>query len=179
MSCGGSSARKQGKNIVKSHIHKGILRNEFYLGFFTWDGQQHKGSHPAIISPQVFRQVQAVFDGHNKPKYQKHEFAFGGLLTCAYDDCMVTAEFKKQKYTYYRCTGYRGKCALPRMKEEELGQELGRVLQDIHIPDDVLAQLEKGLTESQRRSDGDNSEKSWSRECPPCAGASTRFIWTK
>jgi site-specific DNA recombinase len=56
---------------------------------------------------------------------------------------MVTAEFKKQKYMYYRCSGYRGKCDLPRMREAELGQRLGEVLKNIHIPDDVLAQIEK------------------------------------
>jgi site-specific DNA recombinase len=43
-----------GKSIAKSHIHDGILRNQFYLGFFIWDGQQHKGSHAAIINPALF-----------------------------------------------------------------------------------------------------------------------------
>jgi site-specific DNA recombinase len=136
-----------GKVIAKSHIHDGILRNPFYLGFFTWDGEQHKGTHPAIVSSALFQRVQDVLDGHNKPKYQKHDFAFGGLLTCAYDDCMVTAEFKKQKYTYYRCTGYKGKCDLPRMTEAQLGQRLSQVLKNIHIPDDALAQIEKHMTD--------------------------------
>ncbi len=146
-----------GKLITKSHIHDGILRNPFYLGYFKWDGEQHKGQHPAIISPTLFQRVQDVLDGHNKPRYQKHEFAFGGLLFCAHDNCMVTAEFKKQKYTYYRCSGYRGKCDLPRMREAELGQRLGEVLKNIHIPDDVLAQIEKKLTED--HSSGENSKK--------------------
>jgi site-specific DNA recombinase len=136
-----------GKLITKSHIHDGILRNPFYIGFFAWDGEQHRGTHPALISPALFQQVQAVLDGHNKPKYQKREFAFGGLLTCAYDDCMVTAEFKKEKYTYYRCTGYKGKCDLPRMTEAELGKRLGDVLKNIHIPDDILTQLEGRISE--------------------------------
>jgi site-specific DNA recombinase len=142
-----------GKAIAKSHIHDGILRNPFYLGFFTWDGEQHKGTHPAIISPALFQRVQDVLYGHNKPKYQKHDFAFGGLLTCAYDDCMVTAEFKKQKYTYYRCTGYKGKCDLPRMTEAELGKRLGDVLKNIHIPDEALAQIEKRMNEGHTSSE--------------------------
>lgn len=61
-----------GKLITKSHIHDGILRNPFYIGFFSWDGEQHRGTHPALINPALFQQVQAVLDGHNKPKYQKH-----------------------------------------------------------------------------------------------------------
>jgi hypothetical protein len=67
-----------GKSITKTHIHDGILRDQFYLGFFTWDGDQHNGSQPAIITPALFQRVQDFLDGHNKPRYQKPEFAFGG-----------------------------------------------------------------------------------------------------
>jgi site-specific DNA recombinase len=59
---------------------------------------------------------------------------------------------RHNKYTYYHCTGYKGKCAFPYMREEEVGQRLGQVLKDIHIPDDVLAQLEKSLTDADRSS---------------------------
>ena len=59
---------------------------------------------------------------------------------------MVTAEIKKQRYTYYHCTGYRGKCALPYIREELLGERLGQILQDIYVPDDVAAQIEQGLS---------------------------------
>jgi site-specific DNA recombinase len=55
------------------------------------------------------------------------------------------SEFKKQKYTYYRCTGYRGKCELPYFREEVMAERLGQVLQAIRIPDDILAQLEESL----------------------------------
>jgi hypothetical protein len=89
----------------------------------------------------LFNQVQQVFRGHNKPKYRRHEFAFGGLLNCAYDGCTVTAELKKAKYVYYRCIGHRGKCDLPYMREEQLSERLGKVIEDIHVPNDVLAQL--------------------------------------
>src|SRR6266700_3895689 len=94
----------------QSHIHDVILRNPFYLGYFIWDREQHKGSHPGIISPALFQRVRDILDGHNKPKYHKHEFAFGGLLTCAYDDCMVTAEFiwaKSSRAFIFPMTGWR------------------------------------------------------------------------
>jgi hypothetical protein len=64
--------------------------------------------------------------------------AFRGMLTCAHDDCAVTAELKKNKYVYYRCTGYRGKCALPRFREEQISERLGQVLQDIALPEEVV-----------------------------------------
>ena len=89
--------------------------------------------------------MQAVFSSHNRPKHRKHEFAFSGLLTCAYDGCLVTAEIKRGKYTYYHCTGHRGKCALPYFREEELGERLGAVVKGIQIPDGVLKQLVQAL----------------------------------
>jgi site-specific DNA recombinase len=52
---------------------------------------------------------------------------------------------KKEKYTYYRCTGFRGKCSLPYFREEELGDRLAQTVRDIHVPDDILAQLQKSL----------------------------------
>ncbi|HEY6249317.1 MAG TPA: hypothetical protein VI685_05120 [Candidatus Angelobacter sp.] len=45
-----------------------------------------------LISAQLFQQVQDVFRSHNRNLYRKHGFAFSGLLRCAFDDCMVTAE---------------------------------------------------------------------------------------
>jgi hypothetical protein len=66
---------------------------------------------------------------------------------------MVTAELKKNRYTYYRCTGYRGKCELPYFREEELGDRLGGILENIHIPDDILASLRDSLLHDKGRSE--------------------------
>src|SRR5215469_3808404 len=133
-----------GKLLAKGYLER-LLKNPFYKRQFIWEGKLHNGTHTPLVSTELFDQVQAVFRGHHKPKYRKHAFAFSGLLRCAYDDCTVTAEFKKNRYTYYRCTGYRGKCALPWFREEELGDRLAVTLRDIHIPDEVLSQLEKSL----------------------------------
>jgi site-specific DNA recombinase len=122
-----------------------ILKNPFYIGSFYWESKLYSGTQTPLVSQELFDQVQAVFRGHNRAKQRKHQFAFGGLLRCAYDDCRVTTELKKNRYTYYHCTGFRGKCDLPYMREEELGNRLARVLKDIHIPDDVLATLQRSL----------------------------------
>lgn len=64
---------------------------------------------------------------------------------------MVTAELKKNRYIYYRCTGYRGKCELPYMREESLGERLGQILKNIYIPDEVLTQLKQPLLNDKSR----------------------------
>jgi hypothetical protein len=73
------------------------------------------------------------------------------LLTCAHDDCTVTAELKKNKYEYHRCSRYRGKCALPRFREEEIAERLGHVFRDISIPEGVAQSIAASLERVQVR----------------------------
>jgi site-specific DNA recombinase len=133
-----------GVKMAKSYLDR-LLKNPFYAGSFIWEGKTYPGTHTPLVDRFLFEQVQSAFHGRNKPRYQKHDFAFRGLLKCAYDECMVTAEIKKQKYTYYRCTDSRGKCELPYFREEELGNRLGEILKDIYIPDHVLSKLVESL----------------------------------
>src|SRR2546426_68580 len=137
-----------GKTFAKSHIHT-VLTNPFYIGNFIWGNKIYRGTHAAFISADLYERVQTVLRSHNKPNYGKQEIAFRGLLTCARDNCTITAERKKGKYVYYRCTGYRGKCATPRFTESEITEKLGVVLKDIHISDAILARLQESLSHDQ------------------------------
>jgi len=141
-----------GLDIGKGHLDR-LLKNPFYKGQFWWEEKLYQGTHAPLVSFECFEQVQGVFKGHNKPRYRyrSRDFPYRGLLTCAYDNCKVTAEIKRERYTYYRCTGYRGKCALPYLREDEVGDRLGQVLKDIHIPDAILAQLQESLLNARRQ----------------------------
>jgi hypothetical protein len=139
-----------GKVFTKWHLEK-LMKNPFYIGTYEWEAKSYAGTHSPLVSAEIFSRLRAVLSDNARPRKQKHEFAFSGLLRCAYDNCAVTAEFKKQKYTYYRCTGYRGKCDLPYFREEVMADRLGQVLQAIRIPDDVLAQLEESLLSDKTR----------------------------
>jgi site-specific DNA recombinase len=147
-----------GQLLAKGYLER-LLKNPFYKGQFIWEDKLYNGTHTPLVGTDLWEQVQAVFRGHNKPKYRKHEFAFTGLLQCAYDNCAITAEFKKNRYTYYRCTGYRGKCDLPRFREAELGDRLAITLRNIHIPDDVLMQLERSLLTDKGREEAIRKEE--------------------
>ncbi len=142
--------RELGVNLAKGYLER-LLKNPFYRGQFYWEDKLYRGTHTPLISSDLFEHVQDVFRGRNKPRYRTHDFPYRGLLTCAYDNCKVTAEIKKEKYTYYRCTQFRGKCELPYIREEELGDRLGKILRDIHIPDAVLAQLQESLLSDKGR----------------------------
>ena len=136
------------KTISRAYLHT-ILTNPFYKGCFNWGGKLYQGTHKTFISFDLYELVQSALQAHNKPKYRKQEIAFRGLLRCAHDNCTITAERKKGKYVYYRCTGYRGKCATPRFTESEIAGKLGAVLKDIQIPDAILLQLQESLCDDQ------------------------------
>jgi DNA invertase Pin-like site-specific DNA recombinase len=136
--------RQTGTSISKANLHK-MLTNRFYAGEFTWSGQTYRGTQPLFILPELYEQAHSALSRHNKPKYRKHEIAFRGMLTCAHDDCTITAELKKNKYVYYRCTGHKGKCALPRFREQEITERLGQLLRDISIPEEVAQSIDSSL----------------------------------
>jgi site-specific DNA recombinase len=147
-----------GVTICRAYLET-ILKNRFYLGDFMWQGIEYKGTHEPLIAADLFERVQRVFDGHNKPKYRKHSFAFAGLLTCAHDGCTVTAERHKQKYVYYRCSYGRGKCALPYMPEPEVSKQLGEVLKDIYVPEQIVHAIVDSIASGQSRAEAERRER--------------------
>jgi site-specific DNA recombinase len=142
--------------VCRSYLHR-ILKNTFYIGCPVWGGNTYKGTHETFISSALFENVQSVLKGHNKPRYLKHDIAFRGLLTCAHDDCAVTAELKKGKYVYYRCTGSRGSCDLPRFTETEISTKLASIVEGIRIPDAVVNGIQKSLQLSQSKLEADRT----------------------
>jgi len=142
-----------GKKISRGNVHS-ILKNRFYIGSIEWTGQTYAGTHPLFVNPQTFEEVQSILAGHNRPKYSKREIAFRGLMTCAYDDCMVTGDVQKEKYVYYRCTGHRGKCDLPRFREEDIANRLGEPLKGLQVPPEVVSRIVTTLREDQRQAVG-------------------------
>jgi site-specific DNA recombinase len=95
--------------MTKSEIHR-MLQNPLYYGEFLWLGKRYQGLHEPLITRDIFEQVQAVLQRKPRARYPKQRHAFMGLLTCARCGCKMTAEKKKGRYIYYRCTGFKGSC---------------------------------------------------------------------
>ena len=135
---------ESGVKINRAYL-EAMLKSTFYIGRFVWRGIDYKGTHPPLISPELFEQVQRTFVGRNKPKYRKHSFAFAGLLRCAHDGCTVTTELQKGQYIYYRCSQGRGKCSLPYMREQDVSDRLGELLKSIYVPETVAQAIVSSL----------------------------------
>jgi len=120
---------------------------------------QFIGNHQPIISKQLFDQVQQVLGSHNKANPNKRKFAFGNLMQCATCGCAITAELKKQKYTYYHCTGMRGGNHLVYVPEFELVRQFSQLVDQIALTPTHTAQILEGLHEWNTSMNGNNEAR--------------------
>lgn len=102
---------KKGQRILKSGIAH-MLQNAVYCGLLPWCDEGSIGTHKPLVTTEQFDTVQRIMHGRNKNNsgFGVKDFAYRGLFTCGTCGCMLTAEIKKGKYVYYRCTGNRGSC---------------------------------------------------------------------
>ncbi len=147
-----------GTRLSRAYLET-MLKNRFYLGYFVWQGVEYKGAHPAIIAGESFSRVQDVITGRHKPKYRKHNFAFAGLLRCAFDGCTVTSELQKGKYVYYRCSHGRGKCSLPYMREQDISDRMGELLKGIYVPETVAHKIIGSLQGDSARAEAERQQR--------------------
>jgi len=145
----GFSYRKSGKSVPTSTVHK-ILRNRLYMGEFDWKGRVYQGSHQPLVTRGLWERVRDTMDGRNASKLRrvKHDFAFSGLIACGHCGCSIVGEIKKQRYIYYHCTGYKGKCGEPYVREEVLEEKFGALLGRLVFDDDVLDWVRDALHHS-------------------------------
>jgi site-specific DNA recombinase len=60
----------------------------------------------------------------------------------------LVGEIKKQRYVYYHCTGFKGKCPEPYVREEVIATQFATVLDRLVFDDDVLAWVRTALLAS-------------------------------
>jgi site-specific DNA recombinase len=127
-------------------------RTRIYTGDFRWLGKLHHGSHEALITKETFDRVQEVMQGKGVKRkgHRKQLHPFMGLLRCGLCGCTMTAEMKKGKYVYYRCTGFKGACGNAYIRQEKLADLLGNVIKPIQISPDIA----EGIANALRGSDG-------------------------
>ena len=138
---------KSGKLLCKASIQR-MLTNKAYLGIIEHNGECFEGSFPAIVSKATFVKVQEVLKLRARPRHSKksHEFPFVGLFRCGECGAMVTAQYAKKTYRYYRCTKRLGHCSQSYLSETQLVEQLKRELSKVALCEDwkekMMAQVE-------------------------------------
>ena len=142
--------RRTGGPMPTSNLHA-LLRNRLYTGDFDWNGRRYVGRHQPLVSRELWERVQGVLDRRNASKSgrkTKRNFAFSGLIKCGHCGCALVGELKKKRYVYYHCTGYKGKCPEPYVREEVVGEHFSSLLGRLTFGDEVLSWARTALLES-------------------------------
>lgn len=145
----GLKSKLSGKKLYKSTIQH-ILKNPIYYGDFLWMGKLYQGSHPPLITKELFDMVQDAFQSHNKPKLTRRNFPYTGLLVCGECGCAITAEIKKGKYIYYHCTHHKPCNNKTYIRQEKLDKMFAEIVKGIQIDEKMVALIKESLTESHK-----------------------------
>ena len=104
--------KKHGGKLFDKQVVIKMLQNPVYLGYITWNGQQYKGRHPAIISQKTFEKVQGILNQNRKTRSNhkipsEHIYLLQGIITCGKCGSAMTPKSgigRSQRYYYYQCT---------------------------------------------------------------------------
>ena len=147
------------KTISRAQVQN-ILKNTFYIGYFTQKGKVYKHPYPLFIDKELFQLVQDTMVGRkrapSKLYYGDKQYIFTGLVRCGCCGSLMTCETKvkddKHSYNYLKCNKLRSKCSQKPINEAKILQQLEKELSlPINISDTMLnnikAEVKKQLKE--------------------------------
>ena len=119
-----------GKELTKNNLYY-ILSNKRYAGYYTYKGTETKGGIPAIITEELFNQVQEQVAKKKKAparaKAVDEKYLLSGITRCGYCGRTVTgisgtSKTGGTKHYYYRCSSqnHKEKCELKSNRKREL-----------------------------------------------------------
>jgi DNA invertase Pin-like site-specific DNA recombinase len=133
-----------GQPMSQAHLRR-LLSNSFYAGLVHWHDHENRGTHPALISRELFDRVQEVIKQRYKNPGPKGSvisgFPLRGLAICASCRGRMTSE-RHGKWSYYRCsrqTYRRELCSGRACNSERAHAGIERICRQVQI-DQKLAQ---------------------------------------
>ncbi|MBM3477034.1 MAG: recombinase family protein [Armatimonadetes bacterium] len=129
-----------------------LLHSRFYVGRFVWRGQEYPGDHEPLVSLDLFQRTQEAFRRDGKPLFRpKRVWPYAGLVRCAHCGCVLTCEAKKGgRFVYLHCTGGRGPCPKPYVRQERLEELLGELVRGISISPEAVGMIVGAVRDSQK-----------------------------
>lgn len=142
--------KRQGGNPLGRATVFNLFGNPFYMGLIRLqDGRTYPGAHPPMVSRAEFDQAQMILGRPMRPRPQKHEFPFSGLMRCGHCGGGIVAEVHVKKsgrrFVYYRCS-HRKKdrtCHEPALPGPKLVEQFADLLRQVEIPAKVHAWLSR------------------------------------
>lgn len=131
-----------GVPLALSSIYK-IFNNAFYAGMIVWGGKIYPGKHEPIVSIDEFARIKKLLSRPGRPRPQRYEFAYTGMIRCGACGLMITAEHKVNRfgsrYIYYHCSKRSAmlRCQQPSIEVNNLERQMGQFLSELTIAERI------------------------------------------
>lgn len=161
-----------GRTWNKAHLYQ-LLNNPIYLGEVRHKGNRYPGEHEAIVSPEVWDQVHAIFQTNHRERAARTRAEtpalLRGIIRCAHCECAMGPTFSRRRgklYRYYLCVhasknGY-DSCPVRSLSAGEIERVVINQLRRVLCSPEILAQTyrdARALAEEQRIEDQAFSEQ--------------------
>lgn len=125
---------KNNKRVYRSILYN-TLKNPFYVGIFSYDGQVFKGNQPPLITQEIFNTCQKILqiNNQNACRRRKYRWLLNGFAYCATCGSRMYAEFHhRKKLAYYHCDKTKG-CREPYIEKNEFEKMVEKEFQRIQL----------------------------------------------
>jgi site-specific DNA recombinase len=152
--------RRDGGALSLTQLTK-LLRDRYYLGLITYEGEEYPGRHPALVTPDLFERVQGVLDGSQPrlgERQRKHHHYLKGLMWCGrchdhgVESRLVLARAIGKSggtYWYFFCVARQThRCDAPYIRVEDAEAAVVDHHATIRIPTEVAARIHRVLDET-------------------------------
>jgi site-specific DNA recombinase len=131
-----------------------MLRDRYYLGYVEYEGIEYPGRHEALITQELFDQVQRVLDSHSGTgtRTRTHNHYLKGTVWCArcgHRFVVSRANGNGGVYFYLLCRGRQEKlCDMPYLNLAAVEQEVLDHYATVMFSDDFKAAVRAKLDEA-------------------------------
>jgi site-specific DNA recombinase len=140
-----------------------MLRNSYYVGTVTWNGQSYPGKHEPLVNQDTFDHVQMLLAAArvSGERPQKHEHYLRGTIVC--EECIGRLLYGRHRgrsgrqYEYFCCNNRTvrrreikcssGHYAVHTTEENIIEEVYSTLLIEPHIQEQIRAELRQELTE--------------------------------
>ena len=151
------TAKWAAKPISRSQLGL-ILRDPYYLGMVTFKGEVYPGRHEALVTPELFNQVQRVIDVRMRRTQRDitHNHFLRSLMHCA--RCHAAGRRSQlvysqpvnhagQPYEYYHCRHRQEPdCGLPHLRVSDVESAMQREVSSLRLTHDEATALREHTT---------------------------------
>jgi DNA invertase Pin-like site-specific DNA recombinase len=152
--------RTGGKPLGRSMLYR-IFGDPFYMGIIRLrSGETYPGGHPPMITKEEFDRAQEILGRPGRPRPQRHEFPFTGIIRCGGCGGSVTAEEhvkpSGRRYVYYHCSRQKTgvQCREPAVSGTALDEQFAQTLSKITIPPRTLQWIIEQVNRTVRPEEG-------------------------